>query len=110
MKAKKEKLSAPIEVNNISKSFKEKKVLDNVSLSLKEGEIFGLVGLNGAGKTTLMKIILNLLKQNSGEAKFFGDKSGLRRSRKNIAFLPEKFHPSPYLKGVEFFRFVFAVL
>lgn len=57
-----------IEVSNISKSFKEK-ILDNISFSINQGEVVSLTGLNGAGKTTLIKIILGLLKPNTGTVK-----------------------------------------
>ena len=46
-----------ITIDNVCKNYKAKKALDNVSLSIKQGELFGLLGVNGAGKTTLIKII-----------------------------------------------------
>lgn len=57
-----------IEVSNISKSFKNK-ILDDISFSINQGEVVSLTGLNGAGKTTLIKIILGLLKPNTGTVK-----------------------------------------
>lgn len=53
-------------VSNISKSFGKKKVLDNVNFSIKPGEIIGLIGYSGAGKSVLIKIILGLLKSDTG--------------------------------------------
>jgi ABC-2 type transport system ATP-binding protein len=94
--------TSPLSVDNISKSFAQKKVLNDISFSLNEGEIFGLVGLNGVGKTTLIKIILDLLSQDSGSVSFFGNSSRSPESRKKISYLPEKFYPSGYLKGKEF--------
>ena len=47
-----------LEIKNICKNFKEKRVLDHINLNIKQGEICGLVGLNGMGKTTLIKVIL----------------------------------------------------
>lgn len=55
-----------IEVKNLNKSFGKKKVLNNVSLSVSEGEIVGFIGPNGAGKTTTIKLILGLQKIDSG--------------------------------------------
>jgi ABC-2 type transport system ATP-binding protein len=95
-------VNIPLIVENVSKSFQQKVVLDNVSLSLGNGEIFGLIGLNGIGKTTLIKIILNLLKADSGTASLFGLSSKDEHARRNLAYLPEKFQPSRYLKGHEY--------
>jgi ABC-type multidrug transport system ATPase subunit len=55
-----------IEIKNLSKSFKRKKVLNDISFALKEGTICGLFGVNGAGKSTLMKIICGLEVQDKG--------------------------------------------
>lgn len=62
-----------VKLENINKSFKKKKVLHNLSLSIAEKDIFGLLGANGAGKTTLMKIITGLMKPTSGDVKIFGE-------------------------------------
>lgn len=56
-----------ITINNLSKDYKGKKALDNLSLTIKEGELFGLLGVNGAGKTTLIKILCGLTKKNCGK-------------------------------------------
>ena len=54
-------------VDGVSKKFGNKLVLDNVSLTIEEGEIFGLIGPNGAGKTTLINIMTGLIASNSGD-------------------------------------------
>jgi ABC-2 type transport system ATP-binding protein len=92
----------PLKVENVYKSFGKKKVLDDVSLEIKAGESFGLIGLNGAGKTTMIKIILGLLDQDNGAVKLFGGDASRPETRKKLSFLPEKFHPSHLLKGREF--------
>lgn len=58
-----------IEVNGIIKMFGEKKILDNISFSVSEGEIFGLLGPSGAGKTTLIKILTGQMKSTDGNAR-----------------------------------------
>lgn len=62
-----------VEVINLNKSFDEKKVLDNISFKLNEGNITGLVGRNGSGKTTLLKIIVGIYKHDSGKVKICGN-------------------------------------
>ena len=56
-----------IEIKNVCKSFGEKVALDNVSLEIPEGQIFGFLGPNGAGKTTLIRIINRITIPSSGE-------------------------------------------
>ena len=55
-----------ITIDNVCKNYKSKKALDNVCLSIKQGELFGLLGVNGAGKTTLIKILCGLTRKTSG--------------------------------------------
>ena len=61
--------SVVLEVNNLSKSFDKRKILNNINLKLYEGDIVGLIGPNGAGKTTLIKTITSLYKINEGSIK-----------------------------------------
>lgn len=61
-----------IEVSNLKKSFKEKKVLTDVTFTVQTGSIFALLGSNGAGKTTIIKILSTLLKPDSGKAAING--------------------------------------
>ena len=71
-KKKKDKKEKILEINNLSKSFGKKKVLDNINMDIYEGEIVGLVGPNGAGKTTLIKTIISLYKKDFGTIKING--------------------------------------
>jgi ABC-2 type transport system ATP-binding protein len=99
-------MNLPLKINNISKGFVDKFVLDEINFEVKENEIFGFVGLNGIGKTTLIKIIIDLLEQDECNIELFGINKILPESRKNIAYLPEKFSPSSQLKGFEFLKFI----
>lgn len=80
-----------IEVSNISKSYGTQKALDNVSFSIKKGEIVGFLGPNGAGKSTLMKILTTYISADQGEAKVNGfDVVSQQQSvQRSVGYLPE---------------------
>ena len=61
-----------LELKNVSKTFGKRKVIDNLSLEVKEGEIFGFLGPNGSGKTTTIKMILKLIDNDEGTIKVNG--------------------------------------
>jgi len=61
-----------IEIKDLCKSYKEKQALNNVSFTVSDNSLFGLLGVNGAGKTTLIKILTGLIKKTSGSVKIFG--------------------------------------
>ena len=58
-----------IEIENLTKKFKEKTAVNNVSLKIKQGELFSLLGTNGAGKTTTIKMLSTLILPTSGNIK-----------------------------------------
>ncbi len=62
-----------VEVENVTYSYNSHTAVEDVTLSVEEGEFLGLVGPNGSGKTTLLKLILGLLKPDSGEVSVFGE-------------------------------------
>lgn len=62
-----------IHIDHIHKKFGTHTVLNDISIKIEEGQIFGLLGQNGAGKTTLMKIMLGLLKANQGDVRILGE-------------------------------------
>lgn len=81
-----------VEAININKSFSNSKVLDNVSLELKEGNITGLVGRNGSGKTTLLKILAGIYNADSGKFKIAGNSLNVNpKTIEHIAYLPDRF-------------------
>ena len=63
-----------VEINNLVKRYNELIALDNFSLKIKQGEVFGLLGPNGSGKTTTINCMLSLLTYDKGEIKIFGEK------------------------------------
>ena len=78
-----------LEIKNVVKEYENKKALDSVSLSVKEGRIFGLLGPNGAGKTTLIRIINQITAPDEGEIFFYGEHFK-RKHIQNIGYLPEE--------------------
>lgn len=78
-----------IGVENISKHYNQKVVLDHVSFTLREGEILGLLGPNGAGKTTLIRIINQIIDEDKGHVTY-GGKLLKEKDLLNIGYLPEE--------------------
>lgn len=85
-----------IEVSHLSKSFGTKKVLDKISIKVKEGSIYGLVGPNGAGKTTLLKHLAGIYRQDEGEVRVMGqicfENSDVK---KEVAFISDELYYYP---------------
>jgi zinc transport system ATP-binding protein len=79
-----------IEVNDISFSYAHIQVLEHVGFAVKAGEYLGIIGPNGGGKTTLLKIILGLLKPDSGSVKVFGLNTEEFKERYRIGYVPQK--------------------
>ncbi len=75
--------------------------VDDLSLSIEPGEIYGFLGPNGAGKTTTLKIILGFLKPTAGDVKVFGHDAMDWKVRERIGFLPENPAIYPYLTGYQ---------
>lgn len=89
-----------IKIQDLNKSFvsdfmiKRTRVLNGLSLSVNQGEIYGFLGQNGAGKTTTIKCLLGLIKADSGKMSLFDEVSNSVDGRRNVGFLPE--HPYFY--------------
>jgi zinc transport system ATP-binding protein len=79
-----------VEINNVSFSYGMRKVLENVSLLVKQGDFWGLIGPNGSGKTTLLKLILGLIRAESGEICLFGTRINKFRNWSKIGYVPQK--------------------
>ncbi len=100
-----------IECRNLKKLYKKKVAVDNVSLSVKKGEIVGLLGPNGAGKTTTFYMIAGLIKPDNGEI-FINSKNVThypmyRRAKDGLSYLPQE--PSVF-RGLSVEDNIFAVL
>ena len=77
-----------IELREVSKRYGKKSVLDGLNITVRQGEIYGLIGKNGAGKTTLFKTILGLTEIQGGRVSIDGETTpaGLRKARRKIGF------------------------
>lgn len=86
-------MSTIIEIQNLSKHFGRRAAVDNISLSIEQGELFGLVGPNGAGKTTTMRMLVTLLQPDKGEIRVGGHsvQKNPRAVRRIIGYMPDSF-------------------
>lgn len=75
-------------LKNVSKTFVGKKAVDNISLTLEKPGVFGLLGTNGAGKTTTIRMLLGIIKKDSGEITWNG--KSVERKNVNFGYLPEE--------------------
>lgn len=81
-----------IKINNLSKTYGNKLVLENVNLEIKEGKVYGLIGRNGAGKTTLMKVLSDQIINYQGEIYYKGTNILLSNQlKKNLIYIGEDF-------------------
>jgi ABC-2 type transport system ATP-binding protein len=78
-----------VEVNHVVKSFTDKVAVDDLSFSVAQGEVFGLIGPNGAGKTTTIRMMMDIIKPDSGEVTIFGEKLG-EATKNKLGYLPEE--------------------
>jgi ABC-2 type transport system ATP-binding protein len=97
-----------LEVSGVTKSFGEVRALAGVSFTVEQGEIMGLLGPNGSGKSTLMKIMVGIMKPDSGSIEIQGkdvtkDPTEVKRI---VGFVPESPRLYEFLSGVEYLDFV----
>ena len=92
-----------IQIINVTKSFNNKTVLNNLSLKINKGQIYGLLGANGAGKSTTINLLLGFLKPDTGTIKIENSNlyDNLYDIRKYAGYIPEDVNIYDYLSGVE---------
>ncbi len=88
-----------LHARHLAKSYKKRRVVQDISLSIEQGSIVGLLGPNGAGKTTLIKILLGIVHKTAGEARLLGQPAGRRIGRKRVGYLPEGHRIPRHLTG-----------
>lgn len=82
-----------ISIKGVSVCFDEKPILEDVNLSLKDGDYLAIIGPNGSGKTTLLKVILGLIKPDKGEVRLFGMEP--QKGRRFAGYLPQHSYFDP---------------
>ncbi len=100
-----------LKVNNLTKFFDNNKAVDNVSFSIKEGEIFSLIGPNSSGKTTIVKNIIGLLEPTKGNITIngFDISKDKEKAKALIGYIPDEPSIWPYMTGEEFINFTKAL-
>lgn len=100
-----------VEIRNLVKEFKTSfrrkplRAVDDVSIRIMPGEVYGLIGPNGSGKSTTMKALLGLVAPSSGQCSIYGRDSLQVDSRDEVGFLPENPYFYKHLSGAETLRF-----
>lgn len=89
-----------VNIKNLSKSYGDKTILNNINLTITNGKIVGLLGKNGAGKTTLIKLINDLLTPTEGKILINGKSVGVE-TKKIISYLPERTYLNKQMKVTE---------
>src|SRR6184192_3896528 len=104
-------MEAAVVAEHLSKTFRvgfwgrKVKAVEDLSLEVRDGEIFGLLGPNGAGKTTTIKMLLGFVRPTLGRATVAGFPAGSLASRRRLGYLPENPALYEYLDGIEYLRF-----
>ena len=100
-----------IEIKNLTKYYGKIKGIEDVSLSVKKGEIFGFLGPNGAGKTTTIRTLLGFLKPTSGNAYIFGldiDEDGIE-IKQDVGYIPGDLNLYGHLTGRQFLNYFISL-
>lgn len=97
-----------LKIENLTKQYGEKKAVDNLSLHIKPGEIYGFIGHNGAGKTTTIKSCCGILQFDNGEIYINGIslKNDPLECKKNISYIPDNPDLYEFMTGIQYLNFI----
>ena len=97
-----------LKIKNLTKVYGDKKAVDNLSLHIRPGEIYGFIGHNGAGKTTTLKPIVGILQFEEGEIRIAGDsiQENPLVCKKKIAYIPDNPDLYEFMTGVKYLHFI----
>lgn len=97
-----------LRIENLTKTYGDKKAVDDLSLHIKSGEIYGFIGHNGAGKTTTLKSVVGILEFDSGN--IYIDKTNIKEApiecKKKIAYIPDNPDLYDFMTGIQYLDFI----
>jgi len=94
-----------IKISKLSKNYGKEKIVENISLTIKKGAVFGFLGPNGAGKTTTIKMLVGLSSPTHGSIKINNKNPKDQSTRERIGFMPEDPYFYDHLTGLELLQF-----
>ena len=97
-----------LKITHLTKQYGEKKAVDDLSLEIKPGEIYGFIGHNGAGKTTTLKSVVGILQFDAGEILIDGTsiKADPLTCKRKIAYIPDNPDIYEYMTGIKYLNFI----
>ena len=97
-----------LKIEHLTKEYGEKKAVDDLSLEIESGEIYGFIGHNGAGKTTTLKSVVGILKFDAGE--IYNDGESVQAAplacKKKIAYIPDNPDLYEFMSGIKYLNFI----
>ena len=97
-----------LRIEHLTKTFGEKKAVDDLSLHIAPGEIYGFIGHNGAGKTTTLKAVAGILRFDSGEIRIDGCSAAEQplECKRRLAYIPDNPDLYDYMTGIQYLNFI----
>ena len=97
-----------LSIENLTKNYGEKKAVDNLSLHIAPGEIYGFIGHNGAGKTTTLRAVAGIMDFDEGEIKIdgFSAKENSLECKKRMAYIPDNPDIYDFMTGIKYLNFI----
>lgn len=97
-----------LKIEHLTKEYGEKKAVDDLSLEIESGEIYGFIGHNGAGKTTTLKSVVGILKFDAGEIYIDGEsvQAAQLACKKKIAYIPDNPDLYEFMSGIKYLNFI----
>ena len=97
-----------LKIEHLTKTYGEKKAVDNLNLHIKPGEIYGFIGHNGAGKTTTLKAVVGILQFDAGEILIDGKsvRTVPLACKRDIAYIPDNPDLYDYMTGIKYLNFI----